>query len=240
MKFSVPAALILVLDGALAFTSQSTLTRAPTTLGVVVDGRTMENDVTPANNFVLVKLPDDVESTAGGLLLTGKAKLKRTEGTVVSTGPGKIHHETGATFDMPVKPGENVVYGKYDGTEINIDGAKHYLIRDDDILLKFTGEELKLETADVVRDTILVETEKKEAESEVGILIAQTSQNKNKATTGKVIKVGPGRYATNGERMDMEVEAGDFVKFRDFAGTEVEIDGKDYSVVRMIDLLAKF
>lgn len=232
--------LALAVDGTVAFTNSKFGTRRPTFCGVKVDGRTVTGEVKPANNFILVKKAGAVEKTEGGILLTGKAKVKKTEGTVVSVGPGKTHPETGAVFDMPVAPGEGVVYGKYDGTEIDIDGVKHTLIRDDDVLVKFTGDELKLETADVVRDAVLVYVETKETATEGGILIAKSSKSERKPSTGKVVKVGPGRFATNGEKMEMEVQPGDYVKFRDFAGNEVEIEGEEYSVVRMADILAKF
>ena len=52
-------------------------------------------------------------------------------------GPGKTHPETGEAFEMPVTPGEGVLYGKFDGTEIEIEGSKHSLIRDQDVLVKF-------------------------------------------------------------------------------------------------------
>ncbi|KAL3904260.1 MAG: hypothetical protein SGILL_010138 [Bacillariaceae sp.] len=205
-----------------------------------VDGRTVEGEVKPTNNFILVKIADAVEETEGGILLTGKAKIKKTEGKVISVGPGKTHPETGAVFDMPVASGENVVYGKYDGTEMEIDGAKHTLIRDDDVLVKFSGDDLTLDSAEVVRDAVLVYVETKERETEGGILIAKSSSSETKPSTGKVVKVGPGRFATNGERVEMEVSPEEFIKFRDYAGNEVEIDGEEYTVVRMMDILAKF
>ncbi len=215
-------------------------TVSPSRFGVKIDGRTVDREVKPTNNFILVKVADAVEKTEGGILLTGKAKIKKTEGKVVSVGPGRTHPETGAVFAMPVVAGENVVYGKYDGTEIDIDGAKHTLIRDDDVLVKFTGDKLTLEAVDVIRDAVLVHVETKESATEGGILIAKSSKSESKPSTGRVVKVGPGRFATNGERMEMEVAEGDMVKFRDFAGNEVEIDDEEFSVVRMSDILAKF
>lgn len=239
MKFLSGATLVLAAQSSLAFTVKD-FGRHSVACSAKVDGRTIDGEVKPTNNFILVKKADAVDQTEGGILLTGKAKVVKTEGKVVSVGPGKTHPETGAVFDMPVSPGEGVVYGKYDGTEIDIDGAKHTLIRDDDILVKFTGDELTLEGADVVRDAVLVAVENKETSTEGGILIAKSSKSESKPSTGKVVKVGPGRFATNGDKMEMEVEAGDFVKFRDFAGNEVEIEGEEYSVVRMADILAKF
>jgi chaperonin GroES len=205
-----------------------------------LDGRKIKGDVSPLNNFLLVQIAGLKEKTEGGILLTGKAKIKKTEGKVVSVGPGKTHQDSGVVFDMPVSPGEGVVYGKYDGTEIELNGQKHMLIRDDDILLKFQGDELTLEASDVTRDNVLVYVERKDSATEGGILIAKSSKSENRPSTGEVVKVGPGRISADGTLMAMEVEVGDMVKFRDFAGNEVNIGDKEYSVVRMQDILAKF
>jgi chaperonin GroES len=238
-------AIVIFLATAEAFSTVDLLTpRSPqqqrNALLAKVDGRTVEGEVKPTNNFILVKIADAIEQTEGGILLTGKAKIKKTEGRVVSVGPGKTHPETGAVFNMPVESGEGVIYGKYDGTEIDIDGAKHTLIRDDDVLVKFKGDKLTLDTAEVVRDAVLVHVDTKERATEGGILIAKSSTSETKPSTGKAVKVGPGRFATNGERMEMEVLPGDYIKFRDYAGNEVEIEGEEYTVVRMLDILAKF
>jgi len=205
-----------------------------------LDGRKIKGDIKPLNNFVLVKTAEAIDSTQGGILLTGKAKIVKTEGTVISVGPGRTHQDSGVIFEMPVAEGDGVVYGKYDGTEIDIDGSKHTLIRDDDILVKFNGDALTLDSVDVVRDNVLVYAETKEVSTEGGILLASSSKKAQKPSTGEVIKVGPGKMAANGELMAMEVAVGDMVKFRDFAGNELEIDGKEYNIVKMSDILAKF
>ena len=242
MKFLAPICFSVLLQHSSGFSPLSPATvRESTNLHVTkLDGRSIEGEIAPLNNFLLVKIADVKEQTEGGILLTGKAKVKKTEGRVVSVGPGKTHQDTGIVFDMPVSPGEGVVYGRYDGTEIDLDGKKHILIRDDDILVKFEGDELNLETADVTRDSVLVYVERKEAATEGGILIAKSSKTENRPSTGKVVKVGPGKIAANGELMPMEVAEGDMVKFRDFAGNEVIIGEDEYSVVRMADILAKF
>jgi chaperonin GroES len=217
-----------------AFSGRSVSEMGATTL----DGRKILGDVKPLNNFVLVRIADAKEKTEGGILLTGKAKIKKTEGIVSAVGPGRTHQDSGVVFDMPVNVGEGVVYGKYDGTEIDINGAKHVLIREDDVLVKFVGE-LTLDTVETVRDNVLVYAEKDESETEGGILIAKSSKE-SKPSTGSVAKVGPGKMASDGSLMAMDVAFGDMVKFRDFAGMEVEIEGKEYSVVKMADILAKF
>merc|ERR1711937_243641 len=150
--------------------------------------------------MVLVKLDEKETETGGGLVLTSKVKVKRNEGKIVATGTGKINQETGFKFDMPVSEGEKAIYGSFVGTQLKYNGEPHVLIRDSDIIVKYTGEKLNLETAEMLRDNVLVKSDKqKEDESIGGILLAKTSSAKPKPTIGEVIKVGPGRYATNGK-----------------------------------------
>ena len=216
--------------------SRSSSTQCDATL----EGRTIKGEFKPINNFLLVKKAEAKDQTEGGILLSGKAKIVKTEGQVISVGPGKTHPDSGKVMEVPVAPGESVVYGKYDGTEIDYDGMPHTLIRDDDILVKFTGDELSMDTVDVVRDNVLVKVNTKEEETTGGILIAKSSTREEKPSTGEVVKVGPGRMASDGTMMPMDVEVGDMVKFRDFAGNEVEIGDEDFSVVNVADILAKF
>jgi len=239
MRFSIGFFSLLVASAS-AFAPTSTSNTFTTSLDAKIDGRTVDaGSVVPTNNFILVKIAAAVEQTEGGILLTGKAKITKTEGVVMATGPGKTHPDTGALFEMPMNVGDNVVYGEFDGTEIDIDGEKHTLIRDDDVLVKFSGDTLSMESCDVLRDSVLVYVETKETSTEGGILLAMSS-TKDRPSTGKVVKVGPGRFATSGERMQMEIDEGDFIKFRDYAGKEVDIDGDEYTVVSALDILAKF
>jgi chaperonin GroES len=226
-----------VIGGGAAATSRSTTTRCYGTL----DGKAIDGDFNPVNNMVLIKLDSKREETDGGLLLSSKIKVKKNEGTVIAAGDGKVNQETGFKMDMPVEKGEKVVYGAYSGSQLNYNGDLHVLIPDSDILVKYTGEKLNMETVTMLRDNVLVKVFKKdEAESSSGILLAKSSTGKAKPTVGEVVKVGPGRYAMNGKLMEMDVEGGDQVRFRDFAGNTVEIDDVEYSVVRMNDVLAKF
>ena len=208
-----------------------------------LDGKDIDNEFTPINNYMLVQVAEAKEESDGGIILTGKQKITKAEGKVVSVGPGRIYEDSGVYIPMPVEAGESVVYGKYSGTELDYNGKKHLLISDIDVMVKFEGEELTLEGADVIYDNVLVYVEEKEEDTSVGGILLAKSSTKSRSTkpsTGEVIKVGPGRTAINGELMEMDVAVGDFVKFRDFSGEKIEIEGKKYSVVKMNDILAKF
>lgn len=216
--------------------------RTPSSVGATLEGRVIEGELKPTNNFVLVKKAAEIEKTDGGIILAGKSKIVKTEGVVLSVGPGRTHQESGILFPMPVVVGDGVVYGKYDGTEVEYNGDKCTLIRDNDILIKFAGGvDLTLENVDVCEDNVLVKVNREEEASTAGgLLLASTTTKNKKPSTGTVVKVGPGRMASNGTLMEVDVALGDMVKFRDFAGNEVEIQGEEYAVVRMPDILAKF
>lgn len=205
-----------------------------------LDGRKIQGELAPLNNFILVKTAKAIDQTEGGILLTGKAKIVKTEGTVVAVGPGRTHPDSGKIIEMPVRVGDGVVYGKYDGTEVKLNDDAHTLIRDNDVLVKFSSDELTIDTVEVIRDNVLVKVERKEAETEGGILIAKSANKNDKPSMGMVVKAGPGKMAANGELIPMEIQVGDMVKFRDFLGSEVEIGKEEYSVIQMADILAKF
>jgi chaperonin GroES len=207
----------------------------------VLEGKEIQNDFTPINNMLLVKKVDVVDQTGGGIFLTGKGKIEKSEGEVVSTGTGRINSETGFQSPMPISKGDIVTFGKFDGEELTYNDVKHTLIRDDDVLVKFPqGADVTLDNAEVISDNVLVKVVESTIKESGGILIAATAKKATISSIGEVLKVGPGKYAFNGALMEMDVAPGDMVKFRDYAAQEVEIDGVNYAVVQMTDLLAKF
>lgn len=87
----------------------------------------------PLNDRVLVKRLEVEEKTSGGIYIPDSAKEKPMKGEVVATGPGKLD-EDGKRVKMTVKKGDTVLFAKYAGTEISIDGDDHLVMREDDIL----------------------------------------------------------------------------------------------------------
>lgn len=89
--------------------------------------------VKPLNDRVLVLRIGEEEKTAGGIIIPDTAKEKPQEGKVVAVGPGKVNEE-GNKIALDVKAGDKVLFGKYSGTEIKIDGVEHLIMREEDIL----------------------------------------------------------------------------------------------------------
>ena len=89
--------------------------------------------VRPVNDRVLVKRMSEEEKTAGGLFIPDSAKEKPAKGVVISAGPGKVD-DNGKRTPLEVKAGDKVLFGKYSGTEIKLDGEEHMILREDEIL----------------------------------------------------------------------------------------------------------
>jgi len=87
----------------------------------------------PLNDRVLVKRLESDEKTAGGLYIPDTAKEKPSRGKVVAAGPGKLADD-GKRTALAVKAGDLVLFNKYAGTEISLDGEEHLVMREDDIL----------------------------------------------------------------------------------------------------------
>ena len=89
--------------------------------------------VRPLDDRILVRPSEAEEKTKNGIYLPEGAKEKPMMGAVVAAGPGKLNDE-GVRTPVSVKNGETVVYGKYAGTEVEIDGVKHIIVRESELL----------------------------------------------------------------------------------------------------------
>ncbi len=89
--------------------------------------------IKPLDDRVLVKQSEAEEKTAGGIVLPDSAQEKPQRGKVVATGPGKLL-DSGERGSLSVKKGDEVYYGKYAGSEVEVDGKTYVILRESDIL----------------------------------------------------------------------------------------------------------
>jgi chaperonin GroES len=139
--------------------------------------------------------------------------------------------------------------GQYDGRAIEYNGEECQVIRDDNVLLTYTGVTLRLDNVTPVRDYVLIELDSKgnakggdssSIATSSGIVIAASVLKDNLPCEGRVIKVGEGRMSSSGTLTASPVRVGDAVKFKEYAGNDIIIEGKQYSVVKMVDILCTF
>ena len=95
-------------------------------------------NVRPLNDRVLVKRLEEETKTAGGLYIPDSAKEKPTRGRVIAVGTGRANDE-GVRKPLDVKAGDTILFGKYAGTEIKLDGEELIIMREDDILAVIEG-----------------------------------------------------------------------------------------------------
>ena len=89
--------------------------------------------IKPLNDRVLVIRIEEEEKTKGGIIIPDTAKEKPQEGKVIAVGSGKLN-ENGERIPLDVKKNDRVLFSKYGGNEIQIDGVEHLIMREDDIL----------------------------------------------------------------------------------------------------------
>jgi chaperonin GroES len=88
---------------------------------------------TPLHDRILVRRIEEGETVRGGIIIPDSAKEKPQEGEVISVGKGKSNDE-GKVFPLDVKPGDRVLFGKWGGTEIKIDGEEFLMMKEDEVL----------------------------------------------------------------------------------------------------------
>jgi chaperonin GroES len=93
--------------------------------------------VKPLQDRILIKRVEEEAKTKGGIIIPDSAKEKPQEGLVVAVGPGKVT-ENGTRVKPEVKAGDRILFGKYSGTDIKVDGVEHLILREDDLLAILT------------------------------------------------------------------------------------------------------
>ena len=89
--------------------------------------------IRPLNDRLLVQRLEEEEKTAGGIIIPDSAKEKPAQGKVVAVGPGKVS-DAGERVELQVKAGDVILFSKYGGTDVKLDGEDYLIMREDDVL----------------------------------------------------------------------------------------------------------
>jgi len=192
------------------------------------------NKVSPLGDRVFIKLMAKDDKSAGGVLLPESAVEQSTIGSVVSLGSGRKGPD-GKAVPTEVSVGDNILFGKYAGAEINLGGVGHMILKEDDCIGIMAGDDAsKLQP---LGDRILIRLDKAEKKSAGGILLTAASQEKPQM--GIVVSTGKGALGPDGNIIPMEVSAGAKVVYSRFAGTELKSpSGDEFIVMRQAEVLA--
>jgi chaperonin GroES len=102
-----------------------------------VGGQKMAVNITPLHDRVLVRRLEEKETAKGGIIIPDTAREKPHEGEVIAVGAGKV--EKGRRVSLDVKVGDRILFGKYTGNDIEIDGQEYLILREDEILVKVSA-----------------------------------------------------------------------------------------------------
>ncbi len=99
----------------------------------LTEGRSVSMKVKPLHDRLIIKALEEEEKTKGGIIIPDTAKEKPVEGKVIAVGAGRIKKD-GTKMPLEIKKGDRVLYAKYGGTEIKMDGEEYLMMKEDDIL----------------------------------------------------------------------------------------------------------
>lgn len=205
--------------------------------GLVVKAATVVapkyTSIKPLGDRVLVKIKTAEEKTDGGILLPTTAQTKPQGGEVVAIGEGKTVGKS--KVDISVKTGTQIVYSKYAGTELDFNGSKHLILKDDDIVGILETDDVK--DLKPLNDRVLIKVAEAEQKTAGGLLLTEAA--KEKPSIGTVIAVGPGPLDEEGNRKPLSLTQGSTVMFSKYAGNDFKgKDGFDYIALRASDVMA--
>lgn len=201
----------------------------------------VQGDVTPLGDYVLLKLGKPEEMSKGGLAMP--ASKKPQEGIVVSTGPGSIAPSTGEPVPVSLSPGSSVMYSEsaYFDT-FDIEGVEHALLREAEILLSWSGDGgLALSGITMPRGKALVLVQEAKQETSSGLLLSKGAAGGD-SKVGLVLATGEGEVDADGKSRDPGFAKGDLVRF--YYEEDVKLsslgDGRQkFKVVRISSCMGK-
>jgi chaperonin GroES len=172
---------------------------------------------------VFVKAMEAENRSVGGILLPASSQGKSNQGEVTAAGSTK-----------GVKVGDKIIYSKYAGTEIELQGTSHMLLKEDDVIGLMPGSDVS--QLQPLQDRVLIQVMEADDTTSGGLLLTEGA--KEKPNIGKVVAVGPGKEVEDGEKIVPGVAVGDTVLYSKYSGTEFQGGDKEYIVVRDADIMA--
>jgi len=189
----------------------------------------------PLHDRVLVRRIELAEKTAGGIIIPDTAKEKPMEGEIVAVGSG-ARGEDGKIQPLDVKKGDRILFGKWSGTEIKLDGEELIIMKESDVMgvidNNLRSDPMKFRP---LHDRVVVRRLDAEEKSAGGIIIPDTA--KEKPMEGEVIAVGPGARNEQGHIVALDVKAGDRILFGKWSGTEIKLDGEELLIMKESDIM---
>ncbi|CAA6664618.1 unnamed protein product [Spirodela intermedia] len=168
--------------------------------------------VKPLGDRVLVKIKSSEEKTVGGILLPSTAQTKPQGGKSSLLEVGKLLARIRWN-----SAGAQVVYSKYAGTDIELNGASHIILKEEDVVGVLETDDIK--DLKPLNDRVLIKVAQAEEKTAGGLLLTEAS--KEKPSIGTIVAVGPGALDEDGSRKALTVKPGSTVLYSRYAGSEL-------------------
>ncbi|KAL2943052.1 20 kDa chaperonin chloroplastic [Bienertia sinuspersici] len=198
---------------------------------------TKYTSVKPLGDRVLIKTKIVEEQTTSGIFLPSTAQRKPQSGEVIATGSGKKVGDKKLPVALKVNAatGTEVLYSKYTGTEVELDGSSHLILKEDDIIGILETDDVK--DLKPLNDRLLIKVAEGENKTAGGLLL--TDSTKEKPSFGTVVATGPGALDDDGNRTPLPVSPGNTVLYSKYAGNDLKgSDDTDYIALRVSDVMA--
>ncbi|PFH38428.1 chaperonin GroS protein [Besnoitia besnoiti] len=213
------------------------------------EGDEIGGPIKPLRGMVLLERREAVEKSSGGVYLPSESKGKQVVARVLEVGSGEVNRDTGVRIPIDVVPGDWAIISRHALDSFKYNGKDCVLVEARDILAKVrtTVEERDANPSDLLPlgDTVLVRLTKLPERTASGLYLHQPGGDRSRSQSVKraeVISVGPGCYNKNGERVPVDVKAGDHVLFSPYSQDEPEMTygSNSYAFLKAADLLARW
>eukprot|EP00927_Polykrikos_kofoidii_P067631 TRINITY_DN63075_c0_g1_i1.p1 TRINITY_DN63075_c0_g1~~TRINITY_DN63075_c0_g1_i1.p1 ORF type:complete len:314 (-),score=45.86 TRINITY_DN63075_c0_g1_i1:186-1046(-) len=196
------------------------------------------HDYVTLGSHVLVRPSEAAATSEAGFVLPESAREMVFSGEVVGVGTGAWHPDTGVELPLWSQVGRSVLYDKYAAEALLIGDVNHVVIRDDDVLLSYSGDEAIVDTIRIPRGKVLVQIGESRTVSLGGLVLPKGG--KSEKTFGIVAVVGDPYIDGRGNHHPLELSVGDRIQFRSGSGVTLKLDKIEYRIVEVADCLAKW
>ncbi|CRH01745.1 20 kDa chaperonin, putative [Plasmodium relictum] len=207
-----------------------------------IDNKIIRGPLTPLNEFILIEKDEAYDTTDSGVFIGDTLKKNQYVGTVLSVGTGAINTKNGQRIPIDVEVGDIVIFNPSDGNKIKYNDKECLLISNEEILGKLKDStEINPFNITPLYDRVLIKLINVNISSDSLIFLPE-SKNSEKVNDGLVISIGNGIYDDNNQKIPIDVQRNDYIRFSPFSNESCEFTYKNekYTFVKARYIMAKY
>ncbi|CRG95053.1 20 kDa chaperonin, putative [Plasmodium gallinaceum] len=207
-----------------------------------IDNKIIRGPLTPLNEFILIEKNEAFDTTDSGVFIGNTLKDNQYVGKVLSIGTGAINTKNGQRIPIDVEVGDTVIFNPSDGNKIKYNDKECLLISNEEILGKIKDStEINPFNIIPLYDRVLIKLINVNVNSDSLIFLPE-SKNSEKSNDGLVISVGNGIYDENNQKIPIDIQRNDYIRFSPFSNESCEFTYKNekYTFVKARYIMAKY